>query len=532
MTSDLARTDDAQRSLAVADREQAAGALAHVLGTGDLYQLTNEQRVAHYLNLCDSLTLNALSRPFQWIEFKEGENSPAVLTLYFKPAGAAQMLRNHHVSVHYTRKEIVGELFVCEAEGQTPDGRKGTATKYVPLTGKYGRLTGRYLANAFMSAETGALRRLALSMFGLSTGPDVDEVASWRAITVDGTGRVLDNPTQEQRYLAETPSAAAVVGEPTFESVGRMEGPPLAGTTGQQVRSEELEQPRRPSGPPATFHCDKARWSRIWATLPNNIYLNDTDARRHYIGSYTSTWPEAARTDSLSRLLDIVTDAQAERFINDSREYLAELAGAEAADPDGELEGIDGLTNEQAAEEAALQRGNDNRPPDTDNDLDTRLEAATTKNAGRPRSRTQEHSRQDVRSAAQIAGMAPREPSPAARPAKSPPVLPEEPDWLRSDEQRIMAASWQQWTDVLRRLDPAYEIKDATKLTPRALVAELRVIVSYARHTYESCFGSDVAIEEVGDDETTRRLREEAEALDRALADDEPADQPEPAPAF
>src|SRR4051794_16290833 len=217
MTTDLARTDPEQRDLAVADPEAAAGALAHVLGTGDLYQLTNEQRVAHYLNLCQSLGLNPLSRPFQWIEFKEGENTPAVLTLYFKPSGAAQLLRNHQISVYFPRKEIVGELFVCEAEGRAPNGRTGHATKYVPLTGKYGKLTGNRLANAFMSAESGALRRLALNMFGLSTGPDPDELRTVKVVTVDGEGRVIDAPTEEQKYLAEHPKAAAIIGEPVFE---------------------------------------------------------------------------------------------------------------------------------------------------------------------------------------------------------------------------------------------------------------------------------------------------------------------------
>ena len=163
MTTDLARQEPV-RWVAPMDEDDAAGALAHVLGSGDLYALSNAQRVAHYINLCRSLGLNPLSRPYQWIGFKESENSPAVLTLYFKPQAAAEVLRNNRVSVHFPRKEIVGELFVCEAHGTAPDGRLGVGTKYVPLTGKFGKLTGRYLANAFMAAESGALRRLAINM--------------------------------------------------------------------------------------------------------------------------------------------------------------------------------------------------------------------------------------------------------------------------------------------------------------------------------------------------------------------------------
>jgi hypothetical protein len=317
VTTDLARQDEHDTALAVANREDAAGALAHVLGTGDLYQLTNEQRVAHYLTLCESLSLNALSRPFQWIEFQETKDAPPVLTLYFKPAGAAQMLRNHHVSVHYPRKEIVGELFVCEAVGHTPDGRKGTATKYVPLTGKYGRLTGRHLANAFMSAESGALRRLALAMFGLSSGPDADEVANWRTVTVDGNGRVVDNPTREQRYLADTPAAARAIGEPTFESVGHLEGPPLAGTTGQEVRTDELERPR-PDGPRPSFRAsdeDVKRRLGAWFAAVKGTSLDGDEARHRFVGQWTSEWPEAKRTDSLRTMFARMTDGEAAVFL-------------------------------------------------------------------------------------------------------------------------------------------------------------------------------------------------------------------------
>lgn len=340
MTHSLRTADDARpTSMVVADREAAAGALAHVLGTGDLYQLSNEQRVAHYLTLCESLSLNALSRPFQWIEFQETNDSPPVLTLYFKPAGAAQMLRNHHVSVRYSRKDIVGELFVCEVEGRTPDGRVGTASKYVPLTGRFGRLTGKHLANAFMSAESGALRRLALAMFGLSSGPDADEAASFRAVTVDGTGRVLDDPTDAERYLAETPGAASAIGEPTFESVGSLDGSPLAGTTGQQVRPEELERPPRPAGPPPSFRPseeDVKRWLGAWFGAVKGTYLDGDEPRHRYVAGWTSSvgWPEAKRTNSLKTMFARMTDREAGDFLAHARAIADDERRSGAADDD------------------------------------------------------------------------------------------------------------------------------------------------------------------------------------------------------
>jgi hypothetical protein len=126
MTTDLARTDDAQRGLAVADREEAAGALAHILATGDLSKLSNEQRVAHYLDLCQSLSLNPRSRPFDWLVLD------SKLVLYPNKSCAEQLRREHQISVKVTRRDIVGEMFVVEVEGRTPTGRTDEAASTSP----------------------------------------------------------------------------------------------------------------------------------------------------------------------------------------------------------------------------------------------------------------------------------------------------------------------------------------------------------------------------------------------------------------
>lgn len=330
-STELAIPDD-ERAVAPLDRDQAAGALAHVLGTGDLYQLSNEQRVAHYVNLCRSQGFNPLTRPYQWIEFKETNDSPAVLTLYLKPTGAAQMLRNHHVSVHPIRKEVVGELFCYEVEGVQPNGRRMTAAKYVPLVNRYGKLQPRQMANAFMSAETGAYRRLALAMFGGSTGVDADEVADWRAVTVDGTGAVLPNPTDQQKTLADDPVTAKVIGAPVFEDadVAWSDLPDLGqgGGASQRPRADEIDPPKPAPEPPVTFRPTKAQVDRLlgaWYGAVKGLSLDSDDARHAYVKSYTADpemhWPEGKRTASLREFF-----ARATR--DESAEFLAHLRAA------------------------------------------------------------------------------------------------------------------------------------------------------------------------------------------------------------
>lgn len=350
MTTDerTAAPQDLVRWVAPLDAEEAAGALAHVLGTGDLYQLTNDQRLAHFINLCRSGGLNPLSNPYQWIEFKESESARAVLTLYLKPTAAAQALRNHGISVHYPRREVVGELFVVEAHGTAADGRTGVGTKYVPLTNKYGRLNGRHLANAYMSAESGALRRLALNMGVVAApGPDKGD-GSMRVVTVDGTGAVIANPTEEQRHLAEHPEVARAIGEPTLvDTASTM--PEVDVDLPDQRPRRPAPAPQKPAGPRPSFNRSPEGVNRLlgaWFAAVGDTSLRSDDARARYVASWTKDeWPENKRTDSLRTFFARATDDEAGDLLAHTRaivegEKLARQDGSqpEMGPPDEEAE--------------------------------------------------------------------------------------------------------------------------------------------------------------------------------------------------
>jgi hypothetical protein len=350
MTTDLARTDDSPRGLAVADPEAAAGALAHVLGTGDLAKLSDKQRVGHYLDVCQSLGLNPRTRPFDWIEFYDPQTKAKKLALYPNRSCAEQLRRQHQISVKVTRREMVGELFVVEVEGRTPNGRTGTASKYVPVTytdrdGKTTRLSGNQLANAYMKAETGAFRRLTFSMVGMASPPDVEELSRARVVVVDGTGRVLEAPSPEQKMLAENPAAARVIGEPTFETVGNAEAAPLAGTSSQRVRPDELVRPERPAGPPPSFkNSDEqiATWRAAWFATVKGLSLDTDAARAAFIAQWSADeWPKAKRTDSLATFLARATPAEVEEMLGyvrglmeDERRELLAMSYENMPDPE------------------------------------------------------------------------------------------------------------------------------------------------------------------------------------------------------
>jgi len=352
VTTDLVTAE--QRELATTD-DEAAAALAHVLGTGDLHQLTNEQRVGHYLALCRSLALNALSRPFDWIEFEDSESRTKKLVLYPNKSCAEQLRRAHEISVRIVRKEPVGDLFVVELEGTTPSGRVGFASKYVSVIDRQGqRLRGQRLGNAYMKAESGALRRLTFSMVGLGSLPDTDELQRARMVVVDGTGAVVDSPTEQERYLAGVPAAARAIGEPTYESTAEASGasPPVPETSSQAARPEEVARPATPAGSRPSFKPTKAQvdgWLRRWFAVVDGSSLDSDDARGRFVEQWTAGYVPGLRTDSLRSFFSHATSRQAEDVLahvealvadeqraND--EALAEARGVSADDPNDDDE--------------------------------------------------------------------------------------------------------------------------------------------------------------------------------------------------
>lgn len=313
--------------------ESAAMALERVVTMGDLRDLTPEERVNYYLDLCQSLALNPRSRPFDWILFKEGRDGPEKLALYPNASCMAQLRNLHRIRVEITRREIVGDLFVCEARGTLPDGRTDTASKYVPITNYQGeRLRGQQLGNAMMKAETGAKRRLTLSIVGLAGVPDREEGGTVRHVVVDGTGEIIERPTAEQRALAADPVAAQVIGEPTYETTGNAEASPFH--KGQDQRPTHA--PVEPSEPQkrATFRCDPSEFRLRWDAVVAGSTLATPDGERQFIIDYTSGWRANLRASDVDSLLSRLTDTQAEALLEAANVQVVAEYGADVVDGD------------------------------------------------------------------------------------------------------------------------------------------------------------------------------------------------------
>ncbi len=140
---------------------------------GDLSKLSPEQRSDLYVKVCNSLGLNPLTNPFNYISLS------GKLVLYATRNCTDQLRSIKGVSVQIQSREVVEDLYIVTARATLPSGRCDESIGAVPL----GNLKGEARANTIMKCETKAKRRVTLSICGLSY-MDETEVETIQGATV------------------------------------------------------------------------------------------------------------------------------------------------------------------------------------------------------------------------------------------------------------------------------------------------------------------------------------------------------------
>lgn len=128
-----------------------------VIVRGDLAKLQPEERAKYYSTVCQSIGLNPLTKPFEYITLNNK------LTLYARKDATDQLRSLRGVSVVIVSRERVEDVYVVTARATTTDGRSDESIGAVAI----GNAKGEALANALMKAETKAKRRVTLSICGL-----------------------------------------------------------------------------------------------------------------------------------------------------------------------------------------------------------------------------------------------------------------------------------------------------------------------------------------------------------------------------
>ena len=171
-----------------------------VLALGDLSKLSTNERTNYYVSLCQSIGLNPLTRPFEFIVLS------GKLTLYARKDATDQVRALKSVSVKIVDRAIVGDVYTVTAHATLPGGRCDESTGSVFIGG----LKGENLANAYMKAETKAKRRVTLSICGLgfldeTEAPTIPDAQPWV------------EPQEIKQVEAELPSPPPI--EPKFKKV-------------------------------------------------------------------------------------------------------------------------------------------------------------------------------------------------------------------------------------------------------------------------------------------------------------------------
>jgi hypothetical protein len=177
-----------------------ASALAEQVAiVGDLSQLTAQQRMAYYGRVCESLGINPLTQPFQYIKLN------GKLVLYATRTAADQLRRLNGVSLNAPHIEFTDGLCIVTITGNDATGRTDTEIGAVAIN----NLAGEARANAIMKAITKAKRRLTLSICGLGwlDETEVETIPSARPVTVTADGEIVDGVAVETPKPAHQPSS-------------------------------------------------------------------------------------------------------------------------------------------------------------------------------------------------------------------------------------------------------------------------------------------------------------------------------------
>ena len=174
-----------------------AALLEKVVIDGDLSKLSPAERMSYYNRVCDSLGLNPLTKPFQYLRLS------GKLVLYAAKDCTEQLSRIHKISISLREGKVINDVFVVQATAKgtydvsAADWRSVDATGIVAING----LKGEALANAMMKAETKASRRAVLRFWGLGW---LDET---EVETIPGS--VVENVDPETGEIALPPAPKA-----------------------------------------------------------------------------------------------------------------------------------------------------------------------------------------------------------------------------------------------------------------------------------------------------------------------------------
>ncbi len=221
--------------------ESHAAIIERVVLNGDLSVLSAEERISYYAKVCESVGLNPLTKPFEFIKLN------GKLTLYALKGASYELSSNRKLSVTIVSREKEGDIFVVTAKVKDPAGREGDDIGCVSIGG----LKGENLANAMMKAVTKAKRRAILSFCGLGmldeteveTIPNAERIEP-RAVEAKPTPAPVTTKTQKiVQRLRQAADPREVIAN--IDSAKTMEELTAAAESAKKLDEGHLEMARK-----------------------------------------------------------------------------------------------------------------------------------------------------------------------------------------------------------------------------------------------------------------------------------------------
>lgn len=227
-----------------------------VMIKGDLALLKPEERAKYYSRVCESIGLNPLTKPFEYITLN------GKLTLYARKDATDQLRKRYGVSVLDMVESREEGLVIVTVKVRDQTGRTDMAKGAVSLKG----LQGEALANAFMKCETKAKRRATLSICGLGflDETEIDTIPNAH------TPRLPKKDARDiySRLQAEVDQAADIE-DWLLKNEGRMQVLPEDWENILRLRIQERQHTPLPE-PPAELWTDgdtPPEWDSKWEAL-------------------------------------------------------------------------------------------------------------------------------------------------------------------------------------------------------------------------------------------------------------------------
>lgn len=200
---------------------------------GDLSRLGPEERVAYYKATCESLGLNPLTKPFDFLTLN------GRMVLYARKDATEQLRKIHRVSIQIVARETIGDVHAVTVRATLPDGRCDESIGAVSIAG----LKGDALCNAILKSETKAKRRVTLSICGLGV---LDETE-------------LETIPQSAMQPQPAPADTASLLESSIERIEEYRQAIAAATTADELRAVAQRISKEPKSLSGTIKADYAK---------------------------------------------------------------------------------------------------------------------------------------------------------------------------------------------------------------------------------------------------------------------------------